>query len=190
MKRLLYLAVCVCWVLCAGAPCSAASEKWQTLTNCVLLANRANDGDSFHVKHAGREYIFRLCFVDTPETSLTVEQRVVEQAAYWGISVTAAVAVGEQATAFTADFLSSGFTVYTRFDDAKGASRLPRYFAFIVVKGKHLSEALVAQGLARVYGYQPNLPDGADRRKYRAHLLQIEADAKRAGRGAWGVKKA
>jgi endonuclease YncB( thermonuclease family) len=32
------------------------------------MENASNDGDSFHVKADGEERIFRLYFVDTPES--------------------------------------------------------------------------------------------------------------------------
>src|SRR5262245_9300497 len=42
--------------------------KWVTLTGCRLLTNQFVDGDSFHVTHKGNKYIFRLYFVDSPES--------------------------------------------------------------------------------------------------------------------------
>lgn len=40
---------------------------WQKLKGCTLIDSRWRDGDSFHAKHDGTEYIFRLYFMDTPE---------------------------------------------------------------------------------------------------------------------------
>jgi endonuclease YncB( thermonuclease family) len=179
-------------VICVlgAVPWAEGAESWKTLTNCVLMAHAANDGDSFHVKHAGREYIFRLYFVDAPETSLLIAARVDEQAAYWGIDVDAALAIGAAARRFTAAFLADGFTVRTRFEDALGASSRPRYYALVTVGDRRLCEALVAHGLARVYGYLTDLPHGVNPWVYRAQLRQVEAAAQRARRGAWGVKKA
>ena len=47
-----------------------------TLDNCVLVMNRFSDGDSFHVSAKGKEYIFRLYFVDAPETDAEYPKRV------------------------------------------------------------------------------------------------------------------
>ena len=54
--------------------------------SCHYLIKRANDGDSFHVSVNGKEYIFRLYFVDTPEVDTEFPQRVKEQARYFGIT--------------------------------------------------------------------------------------------------------
>src|SRR5947207_15657075 len=51
----------------ATAPC-LASAPWVTLQGGHYLIKRPNDGDSFHVSVEGHEYIFRLYFVDAPET--------------------------------------------------------------------------------------------------------------------------
>lgn len=47
---------------------STFADKWVTVKNCRLLENASNDGDSFHVKADGEEYLFRLYHVDTPES--------------------------------------------------------------------------------------------------------------------------
>ena len=44
------------------------SKDWIVLENCRLITNPANDGDSFHVSAGEKEYLFRLYFVDAPET--------------------------------------------------------------------------------------------------------------------------
>ena len=49
---------------------SAFGDEWVTLKNCRLLENQSNDGDSFHVKADGEEYLFRLYHVDTPESEI------------------------------------------------------------------------------------------------------------------------
>ena len=46
-----------------------ASSPWDALENGRYLVKRYNDGDSFHISVSGTEYIFRLYFVDAPETS-------------------------------------------------------------------------------------------------------------------------
>jgi len=48
-----------------------ADEQWVTYKGCRYLPNAANDGDSFHVRRRrGGKYIFRLYFVDAPETDI------------------------------------------------------------------------------------------------------------------------
>ena len=64
-----------------------ADEHWVTYKDCRYLPNVANDGDSFHVRAAGREYIFRLYFVDAPETDMRIPDRVAEQAKYFHVTI-------------------------------------------------------------------------------------------------------
>jgi hypothetical protein len=67
---------------------TALADEWKTLSNCRLIENESNDGDSFHLKADGEEHIFRLYFVDTPEAEEGgyVEKRVTEQAETFGIT--------------------------------------------------------------------------------------------------------
>jgi len=52
----------------ATAESAPQAQAFQRLDNCRLIADAYNDGDSFHVKADGKEWIFRLYFVDAPET--------------------------------------------------------------------------------------------------------------------------
>src|SRR5689334_22434868 len=113
-----------------------AAQRWETLNDCKLIHSEANDGDSFHVQHNGHEYIFRLYFVDTPETEDDFPERVAEQATYFGVSHRRALELGRAAARFTARELGEHFTVVTRWDDARGRSKLPRNYAFIVTGEK------------------------------------------------------
>lgn len=115
-----------------------AREPWQILKNCRYLPNASNDGDSFHVQVEAKEYIFRLYFVDTPETDISVAERVTEQAKYFHVEVAQALQIGHEAERFTRQKLSRPFTVRTCLQDARGRSRLPRYFAFVEVDSTDL----------------------------------------------------
>ena len=168
---------------------SASADRWYTYEDCRLMPNESNDGDSFHVKTRSNHMIFRLYFVDAGETDRQVPERLTEQAAYWGITEAEVMQVGKQAAAFTAKFLAKGFTAYSKRHDARGASKLPRYFAMIEAGDEYLSEALVRNGLARVYGAPTELPDGTDSRKHWGRLRVAEREAKRMKRGAWGLQK-
>jgi endonuclease YncB( thermonuclease family) len=161
------------------------SNSWEKLSGCRLLPNPANDGDSFHVKHKGKEYLFRLYFVDCPETTDVVPERLKDQAKWWHIEKDAVMPYGREAAVFTREFLKRGFTVFTRYEDARGRSAMKRNFAMVRVRGTFLSEALVEAGLARVYGYARVLPDGRAAKSYRSHLDDIEADARAERKGAW-----
>src|ERR1043166_4831245 len=91
----------VCAFLLFVCQWSVAASAWQTLPNCKLLPNPANDGDSFHVRCDGKEYIFRLYFVDTPEAEDSLPERVAEQASYWNISTEDTIKLGKSAAQFT-----------------------------------------------------------------------------------------
>jgi len=128
------------------------AKEFQRLNNCRLIANAYNDGDSFHVKVDGKEWSFRLYFVDAPETDGDYPDRTAEQAAYFALSPAQTLRLGERASTFTRAKLTGGFTVRARWRKALGRSTLQRYYAFVVVNGEPLADALVRNGLARVYG--------------------------------------
>ena len=163
-----------------------SAKKWETLANCKLTHNSYYDGDSFHVSHKGKEYIFRLYFVDTPETSLKYKSRVKDQAKYWKSSVNATVKIGKKAKKFSADLLKKKFTVFTKWDDAKGSSKKPRYFAFVKTKsGNDLAESLISNGLARIYGMRVNHPEGDKAKEISKKLMKLEDTAKSKKLGGW-----
>lgn len=164
-----------------------SNEGWVILKDCSYLPNPANDGDSFHVRANGREYIFRLYFVDSPETDASLPERVAVQAKYFAITTPQTLQIGLEAERFTRQHLAHPFTVRTCKQDARGRSRLKRYFAFIEIDHADLGELLVANGLARVYGAASDPPDlnspGVEWRK----LEQLERKAKEQKIGAWGI---
>lgn len=104
------------------------------LKDCRLIPNPANDGDSFHVSAGAKEYLFRLYFVDAPETDEMIPRRLVEQAKYFAITVPQAIEIGRAAKEFTRQKLFEPFTVFTHMSDAMGQSRLERFYAFVQTK--------------------------------------------------------
>jgi len=64
-----------------------------------------------------------------------------------------------------------------------------RHYGFIFFEdtGEELSESLVKEGLARIYTEGTNLPDGRKKADFERHLKQLEAAAKKAKRGGWGL---
>lgn len=171
-----------------AAPAASARGDWETLTGCSLITNDWNDGDSFHVRRGGREYIFRLYFVDTPELHDVSAggSRTAEQAAYWRVTQPVLSGLAERAAAFSREALRSGtFTVITRWEDAKGDSHLPRRFAIIQTRAGDLGEMLVANGLARIHGHHMDYPGGLDAARYQARLQALERRARSARLGGW-----
>ncbi len=187
------------WVVCgclALLPSMVAAQqakdgahpegKWEVLEGCRLVTNSIVDGDSFHVTHKGREYIFRLYFIDAPEANPAIKERVQDQSAYFGISVTNVPRAGMVAAKFSREKLSGrDFTVVTRWQNAMGRSTLARFYAVVLVKGENLAEDLVANGLARIYGLRANWPDGPRSATFINKLKNLELTAREKHRGVW-----
>jgi competence ComEA-like helix-hairpin-helix protein len=172
------------WLAIATA---GASGDWVTLENCRLVSNPANDGDSFHVSADGKEYLFRLYFVDAPETDAANPARLIEQAKHFGISVPQVIEMGEAAKQFTQEKLAEPFTVVTRMANAMGRSNTERFYAFVQTKEGDLGEQLVANGLARIYGRRVTPPGASSSAAERQKLEELEAEAKQHKLGGWAT---
>ena len=179
-----------------AAPADAlAAKKWREYTGCNVIPNASNDGDSFHVKPTNiktRKYLFRLYFVDTPESETSLPERLQIQADYFGIAdLKDVVKVGKEAVKFTENFLADGnFTVYSRLSDALGRSDKDRDYAMVLnAAGLDLGTELVRNGLARVFGSGTDLSDldsyKRDENAWWRRLRQAELEAKKEKRGAW-----
>jgi endonuclease YncB( thermonuclease family) len=172
----------------------ARTAAYETFTGCRFQEHRQNDGDSFRVKLPdGRVEQFRLYFVDCPESEFrsyrggaTNHERIHEQAEDFGVSDEQAVEIGRRAKARTHDLLGRGsFTLHTRWDDPFNDER---YHAFILpAGGEWLDETLVREGLARIHTKGADLPDGIPVKVHKARLEEIEKEARKARRGAWGI---
>ena len=66
------------------------------------MRSESLDADSFHVRANGKEYIFRLYFVDAPETDMSFADRVSEQAKYFRLKPEQTITLGEHAEALHA----------------------------------------------------------------------------------------
>src|SRR5436309_11106427 len=96
------LTAIVVWSASVDLRARDQSKDWIVLKDCRLIANPANDGDSFHVSAGEKEYLFRLYFVDAPETDEMTPRRLVEQAKYFNITVPEAIEVGPSGKRFHA----------------------------------------------------------------------------------------
>jgi competence ComEA-like helix-hairpin-helix protein len=164
--------------------------KWEVLERCRLVTNAVVDGDSFHVMRWGREYVFRLYFVDSPESDASLDERARDQAAYFGIPTNDIPRAGRQASKFTRETLTDKeFTVITRWQNAMGRSRLARFYAVVLVDGKNLAEELVANGHARIYGLRANWPGGPNSSTFINQLKNLEIKAREQKRGVWDETK-
>lgn len=184
MKAPAFFAVSALWLAIVDLD---AGTRWITLEDCQYLSNPANDGDSFHVRAKGKHYIFRLYFVDAPETDQEAPDRLDEQAKYFGVTAPQVAEVGEAATAFAREKLATPFTVRTSKQDAMGRSKLPRFYAFIETGEGDLGEQLIANGLARVHGASATPPDASIAQVQRWKLQGLERQAREQKIGAWGL---
>jgi DNA uptake protein ComE-like DNA-binding protein/endonuclease YncB( thermonuclease family) len=166
--------------LCAWA-------EWVTMRDCRLAPSDGNDGDSFHFLSDGQEYIARLYFVDCAETDDQVPERIVQQMEAFGVSEDKVYHYGHEAKKFAERVLARSFTVVTRFQDARGRSKLPRYYSFIFPNGSRedLGTLLTEAGLARSFGQIAR----NDLRLDRAHYDRLEEKARREGMGIFGGRK-
>ena len=181
------LTAIVVWSASVDLRARDQSKDWIVLKDCRLIPNPANDGDSFHVSAGEKEYLFRLYFVDAPETDEMTPRRLIEQAKYFSVTVPQAIEVGRAAKDFTQEKLSQPFTVFTHMSDAMGQSRLERFYAFVETKEGDLGEQLVRNGLARPYGFKAAPPGLTSSRAEVEKLQRFEDEAKQEKIGAWGV---
>jgi endonuclease YncB( thermonuclease family)/predicted flap endonuclease-1-like 5' DNA nuclease len=187
IARTALIGAALLWPAAVDLGARDGSKDWIVLNNCRLIANPANDGDSFHVSAGANEYIFRLYMVDAPETDEMIPRRLPEQAKYFGISVPQAIEVGQAAKEFTRQKLSEPFTVFTHMSDAMGQSRIERFYAYVQTKEGDLGEQLVRNGLARIYGFKAAPPGLRNLQVEMEKLQQFENQARQEKIGAWGI---
>jgi competence ComEA-like helix-hairpin-helix protein len=169
-------------------PLGQLRAEWVDLEGCRIAENASNDGDSFHVKHKGREYVFRLYFVDAPETSLLIADRVTEQANAFETNKEEVLKAGKAAAVFTKKQLGRDFKVSTRWEDARGMSKGGRHYAFVETgHGEDLGELLVAAGWARSFGMKAATKTSPAAR-LQERYDRLEKKARRSGVGIWGGK--
>ncbi|MEO5803843.1 MAG: thermonuclease family protein [Verrucomicrobiota bacterium] len=171
----------------AEASKKSSATKWVTLNDCRFFSNASNDGDSFHAIYNQREFIFRFYFVDAPETDDDYPDRVREQCKYFGVTREENFKMAEQTKTFLAAALQNKFIVKTRWQNAMGRSKLPRYYAFVEIGGKDLASVLISRGLARAKGTVAILPDGTPAKDHMAKLKKLESEAKEKQIGIWAL---
>jgi endonuclease YncB( thermonuclease family) len=187
LARIALIGAAVLWAAVVDLGARDGPKDWIVLENCRLLSNVANDGDSFHVGVNGKQYMFRLYFVDAPETDAADPTRLIEQAKHFGVTVPQVIEVGEAAKAFAREKLAEPFTVNTRMANAMGRSGSKRFYAFVQTRDGDLGEQLVANGLARIHGKSATPPGASSSAVEREKLAQLEEEAKRRKIGGWGM---
>lgn len=190
MPRVWHVAVLTLLLFVALGPSSAAERReWVTLTDCQYMATKDNDGDSFRVRCGTTEFTLRLYFVDAPETNLRYPERTREQSDYFGVTLDEVMKAGAKAKEATRAMLQEPFVVRTRWASAAGRGRETRYYAFVEVGGKNLTEVLVSQGLARTKGVIVSLPTGEKAKAYTERLEALEREARQKQLGVWATSR-
>jgi competence ComEA-like helix-hairpin-helix protein len=184
VRHFILLALATLWL---GIVDLSASGDWVVLENCRLILNPANDGDSFHISSADKEYVVRLYLVDAPEIEGTDPHRLIDQARYFDITVPQAIEVGEAARDFARERLSEPFRVFTRMAAGMGRSNIPRVYGFLQTEEGDLGEQLVRDGLARIYGAKVVPPGFESVQPEIIKLEQLEDAARKEKIGGWGV---
>ena len=164
---------------------SGVSGEFDVLGGARFVPHRGNDGDSFHIGHGGEEYVFRLYYVDCPETNAhRYQQRLEDQGEYFGgLEKPVVVELGLEAKDYVEDLLRRHeFTIYTRWEEVYDSGR---FYALVEVDGEFLSERLVQLGLARIHTKGVNLPSGRSFSKQRENLRAMEVQAREAKVGGW-----
>ncbi|MBB5040213.1 thermonuclease family protein [Prosthecobacter dejongeii] len=164
-----------------------AAKVFEVMYDARLIEDRNNDGDSFKMTYRGKVHEWRLYFADCAEKRRHAYNgdRLREQGQYFGgLSEARTVALGQQAQAFTQQWLEErSFTVYTKW---QGVFDSGRHYAFVVFPdGEDLSAKLVREGLARIHTTGTTLPGGRSAAEYGRYLRALEAEARAAGRGGW-----
>jgi len=172
-------------IMLPALACQAQERKWMTL-DCVYLADKSNDGDSFLVQCGRERFFVRLYFVDAPETSLDFPDRVRQQYEYFGVGMDDLTRAGSMARDYVQRLLASRrFVVHTRKVYAQGRSKHTRYYGLVQVEGRYLHELLLEEGLARNRGTRIALPTGEKAKNYASALQSLEDRARAFRKGAW-----
>ena len=168
---------------------SAKPVIWSEWRDCTLVENRANDGDSFLVRHDGVEHTVRLYFADSPEKYRNQynQKRLAEQGRYFGgLTEDETIQIGEAARDFSLERLRlAPFRILTRNEKVFDSGRI---YAFVAVAEGDLAELLVGHGLARIYTKGENRPGGPASLSEKQHLLGMERRAREARTGGWRTR--
>ncbi len=126
------------------------------------LAIRAVDGDTIEVEIEGESYKVRYIGIDTPEL-----HHPTKPVGYYA----------QEAYEKNRE-LVEGKTVFLE-KDVSETDRYGRLLRYIYVGDVFVNAYLVQQGYAQVSTYPPDV-------KYQEHFLELQREAREAGRGLWG----
>ncbi|RZI03923.1 thermonuclease [Staphylococcus condimenti] len=124
-------------------PKPEAKKEANGLVKEEVTYARAVDGDTVRLMYDGKEAVFRLLLIDTPETKHPTK----------GVQP-----YGKEASAYTKNMLENASKIEVEFDKGGKTDKYGRYLAYVYADGKMVNDALVRQGLAKVaYIYPPSI---------------------------------
>ena len=135
-----------------------AAKTKVTLEKCV-------DGDTAWFKSGDEIIKARFLAIDTPESTIQVEE------------------YGKEASKYTCDELTNAKKIELEYDpDSDKTDKYERHLVWVFVDGKLLQEKILTKGLAQVeYIYGDY--------KYLDNLYQVEKEAKKSKVGIWSDHK-
>lgn len=132
--------------------------------------------------------MFRLYAVDAPEGDEQLEERLKEQAAYFGIAPKDIPVAARLASKCTRELLEDRpFRVVTRWQNAMGRSYQARFYGVVLIGHTNLAEELVARGLCRIHGVRANWPDAERVDAWVGKLRLLEQIARQNHLGLWNT---
>ncbi|MGK0190572.1 MAG: endonuclease YncB(thermonuclease family) [Verrucomicrobiales bacterium] len=165
------------------------NRNFEVLMGCELVESRANDGSTLRIRHRDNEYVFRLYFVDTPETTLNNGDIIRSQTRYFNyITEERLLETGAEAREFALKLLRSRpFAVFTQW---LKPTHNHRYYGMVQIQmpngeRRFLSELLASRGYATLDSLGIKLPNGVEEEVFRNHLHGLETVARKSSVGAW-----
>lgn len=166
----------------------AVAGGYEKFPQSTLVEHRQNDGDSFVVRLPnGREEIFRLYFVDAPESAFrryangeTNTERIRQQAHdMGGLTPEQTIELGRKAKRYTLELLASRpFTLFTRWDSPFKDNRFHAHIEVVEGgKSRWLDELLMERGFVRIKTKPADLPDGTPAARHLETLRRLRKTA-------------
>ena len=188
LKKTLLVTVLGLLAVLPAASAADTRSKWKRLDACRYVADKSNDGDSFHVQCGRERFVVRLYFVDAPESDASFPERVRQQYDYFGVTMDELTRGGARARDYVDALLRTrSFSIYTRYSFAQGRSKNTRYYGLVAVDNRYLHEILLVEGLARNKGSRVALPTGEGPKVYIPILESLEDRARMHRKGLWAT---
>ena len=160
---LIILVLILCVSLC-GTSCALENPSVNTSDSMAQVV-RVIDGDTIEVNSGGKLYTVRYIGIDTPETANSPK---------------GAEPYGPEASLKNKE-LVAGKNVRLE-KDVSETDQYGRLLRYVYVGDLFVNAELVRTGYAQAVTYPPDV-------KYQSLFLQLQREAREAGRGLWGLRQ-